>query len=102
MDACEPLAAGACRGRDLWHHLHSHQRPAAQNPAVESPRRRFAWCSVDGLDWRHDTERAYRAVNYDTLLLAMMLISAYLYLAHFFEWAADAALEFSRTPERLR
>jgi len=48
-------------------------------------------------------ERAYRAVNYDTivLLLAMMLISAYLYLAHFFEWAADAALEFSRTPERL-
>src|SRR5947207_15873349 len=34
-------------------------------------------------------ERAYRAVNYDTivLLLAMMLVSAYLYLAHFFEWA---------------
>jgi len=48
-------------------------------------------------------ERAYRAVNYDTLvlLLAMMIISAYLYLAHFFEWAADAVLEFSRTPERL-
>ena len=42
-------------------------------------------------------ERAYRAVNYDTivLLLAMMLVSAYLYLAHFFEWAADAVLEFS-------
>jgi Na+/H+ antiporter NhaD/arsenite permease-like protein len=36
-------------------------------------------------------ERAYRAVNYDTivLLLAMMLVSAYLYLARFFEWAAD-------------
>jgi Na+/H+ antiporter NhaD/arsenite permease-like protein len=48
-------------------------------------------------------ERAYRAVNYDTLvlLLAMMLISAYLYLAHFFEWAADAVLKFSRTPRRL-
>jgi Na+/H+ antiporter NhaD/arsenite permease-like protein len=48
-------------------------------------------------------ERAYRAINYDTivLLLAMMLISAYLYLAHFFEWAADAVLQFSRTPERL-
>jgi len=48
-------------------------------------------------------ERAYRAVNYDTivLLLAMMIISAYLYLAHFFEWAADAVLEFSRTPQRL-
>ena len=48
-------------------------------------------------------ERAYRAVNYDTivLLLAMMLIAAYLYLAHFFEWAADAVLQFARTPERL-
>jgi Na+/H+ antiporter NhaD/arsenite permease-like protein len=48
-------------------------------------------------------ERAYRAVNYDTivLLLAMMLVSAYLYLAHFFEWAADGVLRFSRTPQRL-
>jgi len=48
-------------------------------------------------------ERAYRAVNYDTLvlLLGMMLISAYLYLAHFFEWAADLVLEFSKTPQRL-
>src|SRR5438128_1347903 len=48
-------------------------------------------------------ERAYRAVNYDTivLLLAMMLVSAYLYLAHFFEWAADAVLERSRSPQRL-
>ena len=48
-------------------------------------------------------ERAYRAVNYDTivLLLAMMRVSAYLYLAHFFEWAADIVLEFSRTPQRL-
>jgi Na+/H+ antiporter NhaD/arsenite permease-like protein len=48
-------------------------------------------------------ERAYRAVNYDTLvlLLGMMLISAYLYLAHFFEWAAGVALNFSRTPQRL-
>jgi Na+/H+ antiporter NhaD/arsenite permease-like protein len=48
-------------------------------------------------------DRAYRAVNYDTivLLLAMMLVSAYLYLAHFFEWAADIVLQFSRTPQRL-
>jgi Na+/H+ antiporter NhaD/arsenite permease-like protein len=48
-------------------------------------------------------ERAYRAVNYDTLvlLLGMMLISAYLYLARFFEWAADLVLKFSRTPQRL-
>ena len=48
-------------------------------------------------------ERAYRAINYDTLvlLLGMMLICAYLYLAHFFEWAADLVLNFSRTPARL-
>jgi Na+/H+ antiporter NhaD/arsenite permease-like protein len=48
-------------------------------------------------------ERAYRAINYDTLvlLLGMMLISAYLYLAHFFEWAAELVLSLSRTPERL-
>jgi Na+/H+ antiporter NhaD/arsenite permease-like protein len=48
-------------------------------------------------------ESAYRAVNYDTLvlLLGMMLISSYLYLAHFFEWAADVVLKFSHTPQRL-
>jgi Na+/H+ antiporter NhaD/arsenite permease-like protein len=48
-------------------------------------------------------ERAYRAINYDTLvlLLGMMLISAYLYLAHFFEWAADLVLKFSHTPQWL-
>ena len=48
-------------------------------------------------------ETAYAAVNYDTLvlLLGMMLISAYLYLAHFFEWAADVILMYSRTPGRL-
>jgi Na+/H+ antiporter NhaD/arsenite permease-like protein len=48
-------------------------------------------------------ERAYRAINYDTLvlLLGMMLISAYLYLPHFFEWAAELVLNFSRTPARL-
>jgi Na+/H+ antiporter NhaD/arsenite permease-like protein len=48
-------------------------------------------------------ERAYRAVNYDTLvlLLGMMVISSYLYLAHFFDWAADIVLKFSHTPQRL-
>ncbi len=48
-------------------------------------------------------ERAYRAINYDTLvlLLGMMLISAYLYLAHFFEWAAELVRNFSRTPAHL-
>jgi Na+/H+ antiporter NhaD/arsenite permease-like protein len=48
-------------------------------------------------------ERAYRSINYDTLvlLLGMMLISAYLYLAHFFEWAAELVLKFSQNPVRL-
>jgi len=48
-------------------------------------------------------EQAYRAVDYDTLvlLLGMMLISAYLYLAGFFTWAADEVLRVGRTPQRL-
>jgi Na+/H+ antiporter NhaD/arsenite permease-like protein len=48
-------------------------------------------------------ERAYRAVNYDTLvlLLGMMIISAYLYLAGFFEWAAEGILRRARTPQTL-
>jgi len=48
-------------------------------------------------------ERAYRAINYDALvlLLGMMLISVYLDLAHFFEWAAELVLNFSRTPVHL-
>ena len=49
------------------------------------------------------SERAYHAINHDTLalLLGMMLISAYLYVAHFFEWAAGIILNYSRTPQRL-
>jgi Na+/H+ antiporter NhaD/arsenite permease-like protein len=48
-------------------------------------------------------QQAYRAVDYDTLvlLLGMMLISAYLYLAGFFDWAADAILRRARTPQTL-
>src|ERR1051326_5721306 len=48
-------------------------------------------------------EQAYRAVDYDTLvlLLGMMLISAYLYMAGFFEWAADGILRIAKTPQRL-
>jgi Na+/H+ antiporter NhaD/arsenite permease-like protein len=48
-------------------------------------------------------ERVYRAVDYDTLvlLLGMMLISAYLYMAGFFDWAADWILRVARTPQRL-
>jgi len=48
-------------------------------------------------------EQAYRAVDYDTLvlLLGMSLISAYLYLAGFFEWTADWVLKTAKTPQRL-
>jgi Na+/H+ antiporter NhaD/arsenite permease-like protein len=48
-------------------------------------------------------EQAYRAVDYDTLvlLLGMMIIAAYLFLAGFFDWAADWILHIARTPQRL-
>ena len=48
-------------------------------------------------------ERAYRAVDYDTLvlLLGMMLIAAYLSMAGFFDWAADWILKVAPTPQRL-
>lgn len=48
-------------------------------------------------------EQAYRAVDYDTLvlLLGMSLISAYLYLAGFFDWTADWVLKAAKTPQRL-
>ena len=48
-------------------------------------------------------EQAYRAVDYDTLvlLLGMMIISAYLCLAGFFDWAADRILRHARTPQSL-
>jgi Na+/H+ antiporter NhaD/arsenite permease-like protein len=46
---------------------------------------------------------AYAAVDYDTLvlLLGMMLMAAYLHLAGFFEWSADAILRHAGTPQRL-
>src|SRR2546426_953020 len=48
-------------------------------------------------------EQAYRAVDYNTLvlLLGMMIISAYLYLAGFFDWAGDEILKLAKTPQRL-
>jgi Na+/H+ antiporter NhaD/arsenite permease-like protein len=48
-------------------------------------------------------EEAYRAVDYDTLvlLLGMSLISAYLSIAGFFEWTADWVLRIAKTPQRL-
>ena len=48
-------------------------------------------------------DQAYRAVDYNTLvlLLGMMLISAYLYLAGFFDWAADWILRCAKSPQTL-
>ena len=47
--------------------------------------------------------QAYRAVDYDTLvlLLGMMIIAAYLSLAGFFEWAADWILNRAKSPQSL-
>ena len=48
-------------------------------------------------------EQAYRAVDYDTLvlLLGMMIISAYLSLAGFFDGAADWILRRAHNPQSL-
>src|SRR5213593_4508293 len=48
-------------------------------------------------------EQAYRAVDYNTLvlLLGMSLLSAYFYLAGFFDWTAVRVLKVAHTPERL-
>src|SRR6266550_3303718 len=48
-------------------------------------------------------EQAYRAVDYDTLvlLLGMSLMAAYLSLAGFFDWIADEILKIAKTPQRL-
>src|SRR6267143_5293298 len=48
-------------------------------------------------------EQAYRAVDYNTLvlLLGMSLLSAYFCLAGFFDWTADQVLKVARTPQRL-
>src|SRR5689334_11518987 len=48
-------------------------------------------------------EQAYRAVDYDTLvlLLGMMIISAYLNLAGFFDWAADWVLRRATSAQAL-
>src|SRR5437016_13632887 len=48
-------------------------------------------------------EQAYRSVDYDTLvlLLGMMLISSYLFLAGFFDWAADWILRRAKSPQTL-
>jgi len=47
--------------------------------------------------------QAYDSVDFDTLvlLLGMMLISAYLFLAGFFDWAADWILRRAKNPQTL-
>lgn len=48
-------------------------------------------------------KQVYAAVDYDTLvlLLGMMLFTTYLFLAGFFDWAADFVLRVAKTPQRL-
>jgi len=48
-------------------------------------------------------EQAYRAVDYNTLvlLLGMSLLAAYFHLAGFFDWTANRVLQVARTPQRL-
>jgi Na+/H+ antiporter NhaD/arsenite permease-like protein len=48
-------------------------------------------------------EEAYRAIDYDTLvlLLGMMLVAAYLSIGGFFDRAADWTLRVAKTPQRL-
>lgn len=48
-------------------------------------------------------QQAYQAVDYDTLvlLLGMMLVSAYLFISGFFDWAADWILRRAKTPRGL-
>ncbi len=103
MDARESLAKGNRRDGYLCDYICADQRATAEDSAFEPASCCFAWGGVDGSRGVMTPERAYRAVNYDTLvlLLGMMLISSYLYLAHFFEWAADVVLRFSHTPQRL-
>jgi len=48
-------------------------------------------------------QQVYRAVDYDTLvlLLGMMIVAAYLFLAGFFDWAADWILRRAKNPQSL-
>jgi Na+/H+ antiporter NhaD/arsenite permease-like protein len=93
MRACESLAAGACCKRDLCDHLRSHQRRQLKILPLNRPAAALLGAVLMIATGVMTPERAYRAINYD--------ISAYLYLAHFFEWAAELVLNFSRTPARL-
>src|SRR6266516_1665098 len=54
MHACESLAAGACRKRDLRDHLRAYQRLATQDSAVEPPGCSVARRGIHGCDRRDD------------------------------------------------
>jgi hypothetical protein len=100
MHASEPLAAGTGRDNHLSHHLCLISGRQLKILPLNRPAAALLGAVLMVSTGVVTPERAYRAVNYDTivLLLAMMLIGAYLYLAHFFEWAADAVLQFRTHP----
>ena len=79
------------------------QRAAIAHSAIESPAAALLGTVLMVACGILTPEQAYRAVDYDTLvlLLGMSLISAYLYLAGFFEWTADWVLRVAKTPQRL-
>src|SRR6266516_7071588 len=54
MHACESLAAGACRKRDLRDHLRAHQWSATEDSAVESPGRRVVRRGTNDCNRRDD------------------------------------------------
>jgi Na+/H+ antiporter NhaD/arsenite permease-like protein len=103
MHACESLAEGACCRRDLPITYVLISGRQLKILPLNRPAAALLGAVLMIATGVMTPERAYRAINYDTLvlLLGMMLISAYLYLAHFFEWAAELVLNFSRTPARL-
>jgi hypothetical protein len=85
IHACEPLAAGACRKRDLRDHVRAHQRRQLKILPLNRRAAALLGAVLMIATGVMTPERAYRAINYDTLvlLLGMMPISAYFYLAHF-------------------
>src|SRR5882757_6258778 len=54
MHACESVATGAGCKRDLCNHLRSHQRPSAQDSAVEPTGCRVVRSGADDCYWRDD------------------------------------------------
>ena len=84
MDAREPLAKRNHRDGDLWNHVRADKWSPTEDCAVESAGSCFAGSGVGGFN-RRDIARARVPCSQlrHALLLGMMLISAYLYLANF-------------------